>query len=211
MRYVIGYASLLSETSIKRLFPNVGRIVRVALDDHARCFNSFGTLSLKAELEAHGSQYLAHASAIYRPNSILHALAFQLDDADYDTYVRHEFRYDLKRVTAQSLDGAESLEAVICYENVDQNIDASLVGSDSIWDLYETYGTQSFWHTPHLPAKLYLEHCIASARDIGPDMLENFLDASYIYDRETSIRSYLEDRLEGLDSYVKNARYSSVF
>ncbi len=211
MRYVIGYASLLSETSIGRLFPNAGRITRVTLDHHARCFNSFGTLSLKAGLETKGSPHLAHASAIYHPNSTLHALAFELDDADYQTYVRHEFRYDLKTITVQTRAEKQSLEAIICYENVDQNIDATRVGSASIWDLYETYDTQSFWHTTHLPAKIYLEHCIASARDIGPDMLENFLDASYLHDRKTSMRSYLEENTVDLNTYVKAAQYSATF
>ena len=211
MRYVIGYASLLSETSIKRLFPNVGRIVRVTLENHARCFNSLGTLSLKAGLADRESNYLAHASAIYRPNSILQALAFELDDTDYDTYVRHEFRYDLKPVSVQALEGGQHFDAIICYENVDQNIDVSRIGSASIWDLYDLYDTPSFWHRSHLPAKIYLEHCVASARDLGADMLDNFLDASYLHDRMTSIRSYLEDGDSGLASYVNNAQYSAVF
>ena len=50
MKYVIGYASLLSPISIRRLFPNVGNMIPVRIPGHARCFNSYGTLSIKKGL-----------------------------------------------------------------------------------------------------------------------------------------------------------------
>ena len=211
MKYVIGYASLLSEISIRRLFPNVGRIIPVTINDHARCFNSFGTLSIKAGLEDIGSNTLAHASAIYRPHCVLHAVAFELDDADFDTYVKHEFRYHLKAVEVNALGHNERFDAIMCYENVDQNIDVSLIGLKDIWQLYEMYSTPSFWHTPHLPAKAYLEHCIASARDINAAVLNNFLDTSFLHDRTTSIRSFLELNELDIETYVKRAQLSPVF
>ena len=211
MKYVIGYASLLSEISIRRLFPNVGRIIPVIINHHARCFNSFGTLSIKAGLEVSESKTLAHASAIYRPNSVLYALAFELDNADFNTYVKHEFRYHLKDVSVYALENNERFHAIMCYENVDQNIDVSLIGLKDIWELYGMYSTSSFWHTSHLPAKAYLEHCIASARDINIVVLNNFLDMSFLHDRTTSIRSFLELSELDVETYVKRAQLSHVF
>jgi len=211
MKFVIGYASLLSKVSIKRLFPNVGRIVPVTIENHARCFNSFGTLSIKAGLENTPSRHLSHASAIYRPNSVLYALAFELDDIDYQTYVKHEFRYDLRAVHVQPIDSQESFEAIICYESVDHNIDVSLIGLNDRKELYDMYKTTSLWHTDHLPAKAYLEHCIASARDLNEAVLNNFLDVSFLHDRKTSIGTYLRSNQIDVGAYIRKAKLSSVF
>ena len=211
MKYVVGYASLLSEVSIKRLFPDVGAILPVKIKHHARCFNSFGTLSLSSGLAEPASKHLAHASAILRPNCEIKALAFELNEDDYQTYARHEFRYDLKSIEVISLSKGEHFEAIICYENVDHRIDCSRVGAKNILDLYERYKSTSFWHTNHLPADIYLEHCIASARNISPEFISNFLETSFLSDRVTSIQTYLEERETDLRAYVKAAELSVVF
>jgi len=115
MKYVIGYASLLSPISIKRLFPNVGNIIPVKVPGHARCFNSYGTLSIKKGLAQQGDEELAHAAAILRPDSMIYALAFELDKTDFKTYERHEFRYDLREIDAASRDTGKPLKAIMCY------------------------------------------------------------------------------------------------
>lgn len=211
MKYVIGYASLLSPISIKRLFTNVGRITPVKIQGHARCYNSYGTLSLNKGLARNADRNLAHASAILRPNSTLYALAFELDDTDYKTYERHEFRYALRDVDVVSRETGAEFKAIICYEGTDHDIDTSLVGVSDIYALYEQYGVSSFWHTQHLPADIYLKHCLASARALGEDYVSNFLDASFIYDRETSVRAYLAGAGVDVEAYVAEAGLSDVF
>ena len=211
MKFVIGYASLLSEISIRRLFPNVGRIVPVEIPNHARCFNSYGTLSVSAKLAKSGSQELAHASAILRPNSTLLALAFELDETDFATYERHEFRYSLREVDVVTRETRDVISAIICYENTDHLIHMELVGAADIFELYEQYKVTSFWHGQYLPAEIYLEHCLAAARNLGAAFVDNFLDATFLYDRETSLRKYLENRTDKFEGYVSRAKLSSVF
>lgn len=211
MKYVIGYASLLSPISIRRLFPNVGRIAPVGIPGHARCFNSYGTLSIAKGLAHKDDKELAHASAILCSNSILYALAFELDETDFKTYERHEFRYDLRQVEVISRGTGEALNAIICYEGTDHLIDTSLVGVSDIYALYAQYGVTSFWHTQHLPAKVYLKHCLASARELGEGYVANFLDTSFIHDRMTSVRAYLTGKDIDIDAYVSSAQLSDVF
>ncbi|WP_026941733.1 gamma-glutamylcyclotransferase [Hellea balneolensis] len=211
MKTVIGYASLLSPISIKRLFPNARNITPVKIPGHARCFNSYGTLSIAKGLAQSGDKELAHAAAILRPDTTLYALAFELDEADFKTYERHEFRYDLQEVEATSRVTGGSLSAIICYEGADHLIDTSLVGVSDIYALYAQYGVSAFWHTQHLPADIYLKHCLAAARELGEDWVSNFLDSSFIHDRETSMREYLADRGVDIEVYVAAAKLSDVF
>lgn len=189
MRYVIAYASLMSDVNIKRLFPNVGKIKPVIIHNHARCFNSFGTRSIALKLADSNSNKLAHASAILRPNAKMMAIAFELDDKEFEIYRQYEFRYDLQEIEVAELDSTKKFNAVICYENTDQNIDPNLVGFDSVFDLYEHYQINGFWHAPYLPATVYMDHCLASANAIGQDFFNNFLDNRFLYDRSTSLRA----------------------
>ena len=211
MKTVIGYASLLSPISIHRLFPNVGRIMPVKIPGHARCFNSYGTLSVKRGLAQKGGKELAHAAAVLRQDSLIYALAFELDEADFETYRRHEFRYDLRDIEVILCEGGKSFEAVICYEGADHLIDTSLVGVSDIYALYGEYEVSSFWHAQHLPAEVYLKHCLAAARELGADWVSNFLDTSYIHDRETTLRAYLEGRGVNVEGYVAAVELSEVF
>jgi len=147
MKYVIGYASLLSPVSIRRLFPSVGKITPVKIPGHARCFNSYGTLSIKKGLVQKGEKEVASAAAILRPGSMIYALAFQLGKKDFETYQRHEFRYDLQEIEVFSRDTGKPLKAIICYEGADHLIDTSLVGVADIYALYAQHEVQSFCQT----------------------------------------------------------------
>ena len=211
MKYVIGYASLLSPISIRRLFPNVGNMIPVRIPGHARCFNSYGTLSIKKGLVKKGDKEVASAAAILRPGSMIYALVFQLDKTDFETYRRHEFRYDLQEIEVFSRDTGKPLRAIICYEGADHRIDTTLVGVADIYALYAQHEVQSFWNRPDLPAKTYLEHCLAAARELGPDYVGNFLDTSFLHDRETSVRTYLEAKGIDVAAYVAGAELSEVF
>jgi len=211
MKYVIGYASLLSPVSIERLFPNARNIKPVTIQGHARCFNSYGTLSLNKGLARKGDTKLAHAAAILRPYTVIYALAFQLDDTDFKTYQRHEFRYDLQETEVTCRETGEGLTAIICYEGADHLIDTSLVGVKNIQALYAQYDVTSFWNRPDLPAEGYLQHCLAAARELGADYVDNFLDTSFIYDRETSLRNYLTGQGVHIEGYVAGVELSEVF
>lgn len=211
MKTVIGYASLLSPISIRRLFPNAHNITPVKIQGHARCFNSYGTLSIAKGLAHKDDRELAHAAAILRPNSTLYALAFELDETDFKTYQRHEFRYDLREVEVVSRGTGETLSAIICYEGADHLIDTSLVGVADIYALYARYDVSAFWHTQHLPAQVYLNHCLASARALGEDWVSNVLDTSYIYDRKTTLWYYLTGKGVDIAAYVAEAELSDVF
>jgi len=114
-------------------------------------------------------------------------------------------------MTRNSPKTGEALSAIICYEGADHLIDTSLVGVPDISALYAQYGVSAFWHTQHLPAEVYLKHCLAAARELGEDWVNNFLDTTYIHDRETSLRSYLEGRGVDVAGYIEAAELSEVF
>jgi hypothetical protein len=65
---------------------------------------------------------------------------------------------------------------------------------NTIWD----------WHLPPhcdhtvLPCRLYLRHCLLAAEKWGPAVYADFLDTTYLADRSTRLRSYVELHLEAI-------------
>lgn len=209
MRTVIGYASLLSIQSIRRIFPNSYNIRLVRINNHARCFNSVGTLSLSKGLVSSRNKNLAHAAMIFRPDISILTLAFDLNEDDYSHYISYEFRYDLKEVECEIIETGEKIYAIACYENVDHNINIKSIGLDNLLDLYKKYNVSAFWHVEILPADIYLRHCIAAAKMLGENVLENFLATTFLSDRYTNLYSYISQMED--EEFLLKCQLSEIF
>eukprot|EP00537_Pseudo-nitzschia_pungens_P011967 CAMPEP_0172388528 /NCGR_PEP_ID=MMETSP1061-20121228/5611_1 /TAXON_ID=37318 /ORGANISM="Pseudo-nitzschia pungens, Strain cf. pungens" /LENGTH=286 /DNA_ID=CAMNT_0013118443 /DNA_START=114 /DNA_END=974 /DNA_ORIENTATION=- len=62
----------------------------------------------------------------------------------------------------------------------------SRYGIDTIWGWEADSGL--------LPCRVYLRHCYLAAKSMGPSCLDSFLDETFLVDRKTTIRQYLEER-----------------
>ena len=56
------------------------------------------------------------------------------------------------------------------------------------------------WDDELLPCPVYLRHCVLAAEKMGTEAYDSFLDSTYLADRATTIRSYLDKRPDILDS-----------
>ena len=65
---------------------------------------------------------------------------------------------------------------------------------------YRANGLQTIWgHAPDSgvrPCAVYLRHCVLAAERMGAACLASFLDETYLIDRTTTIRQYLEQHPE---------------
>ena len=61
---------------------------------------------------------------------------------------------------------------------------------------YTTYGITTIWGYKNdsgiRPCRVYLRHCYLAAKSMGPLCLKSFLDETFLCDRTTTIRQYLE-------------------
>jgi hypothetical protein len=61
---------------------------------------------------------------------------------------------------------------------------------------YTKYGIDTIWgykkHSEIRPCRVYLRHCYLAAKSMGPICLNSFLDETFLCDRTTTIRQYLE-------------------
>lgn len=57
---------------------------------------------------------------------------------------------------------------------------------------YGRWGVEKIWDDSLLPCRVYLRHCILASIRFGQDAHNNFMDHSYLADRSTTIRQYME-------------------
>ena len=130
------------------------------------------------------------------------------DGVPSPAFLEREEEFHITQVPYEVLEGgglssAEKKLGVICLRSTDEayiqrwgqerfNKDFKQYGVDTIWGWKEDSGL--------LPCSVYLRHCYLAARTMGSECLNSFLDETFLVDRVTTVRQYLKDHPEVLDT-----------
>lgn len=104
----------------------------------------------------------------------------------------HEFRF--VAVTPFTLDGQQldGHRAVICAKNTDEHYRATRCPQAEFERRWGQYGVDRVWRDDVLPCRVYLRHCVLAAQSFCPEAYNSFLDNTFLADRSTTVRQYLE-------------------
>jgi hypothetical protein len=73
-------------------------------------------------------------------------------------------------------------------------------GEDRFERYYGQYGLHTIWNwqpdSGLLPCAVYLRHCVLAAQSMGPTCYQSLLDETYLVDRTTTVREYLQQHAE---------------
>jgi hypothetical protein len=158
------------------------------------------------------SRQIASADAEYDPGNpgfVVSAFEIQNDEvtaSDQPSLAlqKREAAYDFCKVPLLSLDGCcpESKGWLSIRSTDDSYI--SKWGQERFQTQYVSYGLETIWNWPPdsgmLPCAVYLRHCYLAAKSGGLECFESFLDESFLNDRKTTIRWYLEENPHVLDA-----------
>lgn len=56
---------------------------------------------------------------------------------------------------------------------------------------YTQFGIDRVWRDDVLPCRVYLRHCVLAAQKLGPVAFDSFLEHTYLANRTTNVRQYL--------------------
>merc|ERR1712196_307121 len=96
--------------------------------------------------------------------------------------------YKITTANFTELDGSYHGIGVICPASTDAELpsDFSIPKHlPHVWDWSSTSGL--------LPADIYLRHCLLAMQKIGGDAEKSFYNETYLVDRQTTLKTYLED------------------
>ena len=69
------------------------------------------------------------------------------------------------------------------------------IGFDTIWN----------WKGPIYPCRVYLRHCLLSIQKQGDKYLDDFMKNTFLYDRETTIKKYMDAHPDIYDAVVPDS------
>lgn len=123
-------------------------------------------------------------------------------------YLEREEEFDIAMVPFEE-SGDASLassggngEGVLCLRSTDDAF-VTRWGIERFEMHYGQYGIDTIWGWPRdsgiRPCGPYLRHCVLAAEKMGKVCLDSFLDDTYLVDRTTTIRNYLEKHPEVME------------
>jgi len=226
---MLGFGSLLSEKSSRTTFPTLKNFRLGKVLDHRRVFchpasiffqrniaklETLEMSSLSVEYEA---GYSMVCSVFEVPNEGLSASGPGDNFAPSQKFLEREEEFEITKVRYEELEAngsskQEIKEGVICRRSTDDAYIARW-GQERFQKNYLDYGIKTIWgwNEGIRPCPVYLRHCILAAWNcdsegswskdgIGGICYNSFLDQTFLVDRVTTIREYIDKYPEVMET-----------
>lgn len=219
---ILGFGSLLSEKSSRLTFPNLTNFRCVRVPNYQRRFAHPTSIFFQRKIANLRTLEMASLSCDYQSNHSFIATAFDIPVSDMiDTttnaytpkaeFVHREEEFAIIPVPYLELpetqkDANDNIGAalskkskvgMICAKSSDE-IYMAKWGPDHFQIRYQQYGLSTIWNYPTTfvsikPCTIYLYHCYKASQNMGDECHNSFLDDTYLVDRTTTLRQYLND------------------
>ena len=234
---ILGFGSLLSETSARTTFPNLKSFRLGQINGYRRVFDHPASIFFQRNIANKDTKEMSSLSAESCPGSSFICSVFEVDDGlvfedgvPATPFIEREEAFDIRVVPYKDFslsDDSSSSDfssekkdddlsyGVLCTSSKDKTY-IERWGQQRFNDHYLKYGISSIWDdwdesSGLKPCGVYLRHCVLAAEKLGQRCLESFLDDTYLVDRKTTIREYLKlnpDLMDTLPPASLIGRYS---
>ncbi|KAK7387936.1 hypothetical protein VNO78_22735 [Psophocarpus tetragonolobus] len=192
---ICGYGSLLSETSARTTFPDLANFRIARLTGFRRLFTVTGGFFFTHRVANINTQEIAALSVEPCEDEIILVAVFEIKKTEIPAFIEREREYRFLAVVPESLDGKPfSNPAVLCASYTDEEFFKLKCseGREIYFQQYGEYKIHKIWRDDVLPCRVYLRHCVLAAKGLGDEVYNNFLDHTFLGDRTTTIRQYLQ-------------------
>ena len=205
---ILGFGSLLSETSARTTFPNLQSFRLGQIDGYRRVFDHPASIFFQRNIANKDTKEMSSLSTEPCPGSSFLCSVFEVDDELLSrdgvptvAYMEREeeFAFELvpyKEISLNCNNDDELPFGLLCTSSNDDTY-MERWGQQRFNDHYLKYGISSTWDdwdesSGLKPCGVYLRHCVLAAETLGQRCLDSFLDDTYLIDRKTTIRDYLK-------------------
>lgn len=194
---VIGYGSLLSERSARETVPDLQNFRLVSVPGYCRIFNKVGVVFFSR----HGalSTSLEIASCATRRSSANDAMLctqFECTEQAFEALYEREHRFEWIEVETCDQKGQRGVgmmgRGMMCTESSDAYYRQQKCADQTEYQQrVGQFYSGVLWRDDILPFPRYLAFCLQAAQSQGPEVLDSFLDDSFLADGITPIRQYI--------------------
>ena len=193
---ILGYASLMDEVSARTTSPSASDFRLVTVPNYCRIFNLVSVINLERGLAV--PPHLCTCTARRRESAAISGCAFSIAESDFEALAARETRLRLELVRTTG----DNEPALMWAESSHDHFVRQRCGGDA--DAYAAavgrfYGGE-LYREDALPVPSYVLRCLRAQRAAAPAALQNFLDASYLGDGATPLRSWLEAEVARMDA-----------
>ena len=204
---IIGIGSLLSEKSARATFPNLVNFHLAKLENYRRvfchppavfCKHGISDLATKEIASLCAEKINENSFHSYHDLNIQEMIVtmFEIPREELPGFIEREAELDFDVVRVQDLVDDKVIShkgrGLLCTRSTDSEY-IKKFGRTRFDENSKTMGLSSIWDNPGeiYPCRLYLRHCLLAAQKLSPEVYQNFLDTTYLYDRQTKLRDYL--------------------
>ena len=199
---ILGFGSLLSERSSRMTFPNLQNFRLGRVPNYRRVFRHPTSLFFQRGIANHETKEMASLSAERAEECSFVCTVFEVpnDDMMEDgipsaAFLEREEEFEIIPVPYVELKDGSSAMGILCAASTDDEY-LKRWGQERFDEYYGQYGISTIWGWPTdsglRPCPIYLRHCVLAAKSFGQVCFNSFLDETYLVDRTTPLREYLE-------------------
>lgn len=197
---ILGFGSLLSQTSSKSTFPSLQNFRLIKVEGFRRVFQHPAFIFFERGI-AQGNRISSLSTEPAEGCSYV-AVAFEISGESKESWLKREeeFAFTLAPYTGSNGDVGVGL---VCTGTTD-DVYIQRWGREKYDQQLSLYNLPGIWgddiNKQILPCSVYLRHCVLGAKSLGDECYTSFLDDTYLVDRRTTIREYLEANPEVMDT-----------
>eukprot|EP00640_Fibrocapsa_japonica_P000023 CAMPEP_0113938418 /NCGR_PEP_ID=MMETSP1339-20121228/4849_1 /TAXON_ID=94617 /ORGANISM="Fibrocapsa japonica" /LENGTH=242 /DNA_ID=CAMNT_0000941527 /DNA_START=184 /DNA_END=912 /DNA_ORIENTATION=+ /assembly_acc=CAM_ASM_000762 len=195
---IVGFGSLLSEKSARSTFPELSNFRFARAHGYRRVFRHPGApIFFTNGIAKLDTLEIASLSTEPAPECSFVCSVFEIEGREsIEAFVTREAEYDFVKVQLSSLNGSPMLdEGFMCTASTDSKV-LEKYGQEVFNEMFTKWGLPTVWgwgpDSGILPCPVYLRHCVLAVKKQSQEILDNFLDETYLADRITTIRQYLD-------------------
>lgn len=211
---ILGLGSLLSERSCRLTFPTLTNFRVSRLDGYRRVFAHSPSVFVQRGIADVDTLQMSSLSAEPCAGSSFVVTAFEVPDSGLGMEAFREREEEFELAMVDFTDAFGGGRGMLCLASTD----AAYIerwGKERWERLYTKFGLSKCWGWTEdsglRPCATYLRHCTLAAEKLGGEAHASFLDDTFLCDRKTTIRSYLQKHPEVMSELPPEAlreRYS---
>ncbi|PIA44291.1 hypothetical protein AQUCO_01700118v1 [Aquilegia coerulea] len=198
---ICGFGSLLSERSAKSTFPDLINFRIAKLNGFRRVFAHSAPIFFERGIANAETGEISSLSVEPCEGETLIITVFEIKQSGIPSFIEREHEFRFLAVLPETLEGFPfDNPAVLCgrYSDEEYFQDRCKGSKEIYFERYGRYNIHKIWRDDILPCRIYLRHCVLAAKNLGDVALNNFLDHTYLGDRKTTIREYLDTKGSGI-------------
>ena len=218
---MVGFGSLLSETSSRLTFPTLTNFRLARVPGYRRVFGHPASIFFQRKIANLETLEISSLSVEYVDKEFpgFVAAVFEVPNDNYiqdnggkedssavvpsEEYLKREEEFDFALVPFEELGGSgRTGSGIICTRSTDQTY-LDRWGKEHFENQFGVYGVDTIWHWPNdsgmKPCAVYMRHCYLAAQKMGPACFDSFLDETFLIDRQTTFRQYVAQHPETLE------------